>query len=76
MAGNVLSGALMVAFQENVPVIAVIIAVLNPAVAWEVLVAMFHPMDLLFYGIALYEGYRFSFRQITEEELMTAVKTP
>ncbi len=29
----------------------------------------FHGMDLLFYGIAVYEGYRFSFRQITKEEL-------
>ena len=25
--------------------------------------------DILFYGLALYEGYRFSFRQITEDDL-------
>jgi hypothetical protein len=24
--------------------------------------AFFSPMDLLFYGIAIYEGYRFSFK--------------
>ena len=30
----------------------------------------FSPMDLLFYGIAIYEGYKFSFRQITEAELL------
>jgi hypothetical protein len=30
----------------------------------------FSPMDLLFYGIAVYEGYKFSFRQITEQELI------
>jgi len=26
-------------------------------------------MDLLFYGIALYYGYKLAFRQLTEEEL-------
>lgn len=30
----------------------------------------FSPMDLLFYGIAIYEGYKFAFRQITEEEIL------
>lgn len=29
----------------------------------------FNPMDLLFYGFAVYEGYKFSFRPITEEEI-------
>jgi hypothetical protein len=28
------------------------------------------PIDLLFYGIAIYEGYRFSFRKLTEEEII------
>lgn len=28
------------------------------------------PIDLLFYGIAVYEGYRFSFRRLTEEEII------
>jgi hypothetical protein len=32
------------------------------------------PMDLLFYGIALYEGYKLSFRQIGHEELERAIK--
>lgn len=31
----------------------------------------FSPMDLLFYGLAAYEGYRFSFRNVTEEDLNT-----
>ena len=26
--------------------------------------ADFSPIDLLFYGIAIYEGYKFSFRQV------------
>ena len=36
----------------------------------EIFIETFEPMDLLFYGIAVYEGYKFSFRQITEEELL------
>jgi hypothetical protein len=31
--------------------------------------ATFSVMDLLFYGIAIYEGYRFAFRKIRPEEL-------
>jgi len=31
------------------------------------------PMDFLFYAFAIYEGYRFSIRQVTEEELAEAV---
>jgi len=30
-------------------------------------------MDLLFYGLAVYEGYRFSFRQVTDAEIGRAV---
>jgi hypothetical protein len=33
------------------------------------MVAFFSPMDLLFYGIATYEGYQLSFRQLSPEEL-------
>jgi hypothetical protein len=32
----------------------------------EIMKETFSPIDLLFYGIALYEGYRFSFRKIDE----------
>ena len=31
--------------------------------------ATFSPIDLLFYGIAVWEGYRFSIREITGEEI-------
>jgi hypothetical protein len=31
--------------------------------------ATFNPMDLLFYGIGVYEGYRFSFRQVSQADL-------
>jgi hypothetical protein len=31
--------------------------------------AFFSPMDLVFYAIAVYEGYKLSFRQVTQDEL-------
>lgn len=37
----------------------------------NIMIESFSPIDLLFYGIAIYEGYHFSFRQITEEELIS-----
>jgi len=33
----------------------------------------FDPMDILFYGIAVYEGYKLSFRQVSPEELASLV---
>jgi len=36
----------------------------------EIMIETFSPMDVLFYGLAIYEGYKFSFRRLTEEEIM------
>ena len=36
----------------------------------ELMVETFSPMDALFYGLALYQGYKLSFRHITQEELV------
>lgn len=47
----------------------------QPKLAWELLRLAFQPLDLLFYGIALYEGYKFSFRRITRQELADALTT-
>lgn len=42
-------------------------AVINLMSKW------FSPIDLLFYGIAGYEGYKFAFRRLTDAELETVV---
>jgi hypothetical protein len=34
----------------------------------QVMIATFSPMDLLFYGFAMYEGYKFSFIPTTDQE--------
>lgn len=67
LVGNVLAGVAFVAAGQNLPFLDVL-STLSPGAAADLLVAMFSPMDLLFYGLALYEGYRFSFRQVTVEE--------
>ena len=41
----------------------------NPGLIPQMMQETFQPMDLLFYGLALYEGYRLSFRQITQADI-------
>ena len=45
----------------------------NYSMAFELMIATFSPIDLLFYVIAVYEGYRFSFRKISRAELLDGV---
>ena len=47
----------------------------NYAMTFELLKETFSVIDLLFYGIAIYEGYRFSFRKITKEQLLEGAVT-
>ncbi|MGH7453596.1 MAG: hypothetical protein ACRENG_19765 [bacterium] len=68
--GNLLAICALVAKQENASLLT-ILANLDLVAAGQVLLETFQPMDLLFYGIAIYEGYKFSFRQITEQDLTT-----
>ena len=35
----------------------------------QLMIESFNPMDVLLYGIAIYEGYKFSFRQLTDQEI-------
>jgi hypothetical protein len=42
----------------------------NYAMTFELMKEMFTPMDLLFYAIAIFEGYKFSFRRISREQLL------
>lgn len=66
--GNLLAVTALVASSEGVPLLEVLPR-LDLQSARELMIASFQPMDLLFYGIAVYEGYRFSFRELSSEEL-------
>jgi hypothetical protein len=66
--GNLLAVTALVAGNEGVPFLDAL-SRLDVPMARDLLIAFFSPMDLLFYAIALYEGYRLSFRQVSAEEL-------
>jgi len=57
--GNLLAIVVIAARHFEVPLQAVFTR-LTPDVVWSLMGTTFKPIDLLFYGIAIYEGYRFS----------------
>lgn len=69
LVGNFLSLVGFVSNEEGfsyLEVLKIIDYSLVPAAMME----SFNPIDILFYGIAIYEGYRFAFRHVTEEEIV------
>jgi hypothetical protein len=66
--GNLFAVCGMVAAAEALPFFE-IVGRLNLPIAVQLMAATFSPIDLLFYGIAIYEGYKFSFRQLTDEDM-------
>ena len=46
---------------------------ISPAAIPELMAITFSPMDLVFYGIAVYEGFKLSFRKITHEEIQATI---
>jgi hypothetical protein len=74
LLGNLLSVCGFIAGDQNLPFMQILLGIFtNPDVIIQVLIATFQPMDLLFYGIALYEGYHLSFRELTEEDALQAL---
>ena len=66
--GNLFAVLGIVAGHESVSFFSLLGQVRWTAVP-RIMAATFNPMDVLFYGIALYEGYKLSFRQLTTSEL-------
>jgi hypothetical protein len=76
VAGNFLMIAAVVAREYEVSLLDVLLTMLlNPAMDLELLAATFSPIDLLFYGFAIYYGYKYSFRQFTAQELEGLYRT-
>jgi hypothetical protein len=48
----------------------------SPGIVLEIMKETFSPIDLLFYGIAIYEGYKLAVRQVTDEEMASVQRTP
>ncbi len=71
--GNLLIVSHFVGLEEGLSFFGVL-SLLTPQIVMELMVATFSPMDLLFYGLAIYTGYKYSIRQISEAELAVAIK--
>lgn len=72
LAGNLLTVCIVVAEKEQIPRLD-LLSHLNLRVAVDMITITFEPIDLLFYGIALFVGYFASFRNLSEEELAQAL---
>ncbi len=66
--GNLLATCGLLAKHNDIPFFTVL-SVLEVEAVKNLMVASFSPMDLLFYGIAVYEGYKFSFRRLSVGEI-------
>jgi hypothetical protein len=71
--GNVLAMSAIMASELNAPFFEVL-GSLEWRTAGELLLAWFSPIDLIFYAIAIYEGYRLSFRRLSEDELLSVAE--
>lgn len=70
LIGNFFSALLIAAQEQQIPVMEALSAV-SPDLAVALMSAWFQPIDLLFYGIALYEGYHFGIARVHASEHMT-----
>jgi hypothetical protein len=66
--GNILAICGEIAGESNLGITQVLLQ-LNPGNAFKLMLATFDFRDLIFYGIAVYEGYRLSIRRITVEDI-------
>ena len=69
LLGNFFSQVGFIAHEYSYSYIEVF-SLLNFNIIIDVMFESFSPIDILFYGLALYGGYRFSFIKINEEELL------
>ena len=69
LLGNFLAFAAIISRELSVPFFEILLYMLtDPATDLEIFIAAFSPIDLLFYGFAIYYGYQYSFRRLTAEE--------
>jgi len=77
LLGNFLTILFAFSQVEDSSILVVLVAfVTSPSLVFEMMKETFSPIDLLFYGIAVYEGYRFSLRPLTEEDIASVQKSP
>lgn len=72
--GNVLTIYGAISRELDISIVDVLLTMPTSGVA-DALGKSFSPIDLLFYGIAVHQGYKRSFRAVTEEEIALRVET-
>lgn len=73
LLGNLLAACAIIADQQGLGFYEVLGQV-DFQTAVDIMVETFHPMDVLFYGLAVYYGYKYSFRQLTADELASLAR--
>jgi hypothetical protein len=68
LLGNFFALLGFIAKQENINVVETL-SKINYSKVPDLMISTFSAMDLVFYGIAVYEGYKFSFRKISPEDI-------
>jgi hypothetical protein len=71
--GNLLTVCVIIAEQNSMS-IAGVLGHLTPEAAWELMVETFNVLDVIFYALAAYYGYRTSIRSLTEEEIQSVMR--
>ena len=69
LLGNLLSVLIFVSREFQISFVDLLLG-LDFRLIVEIMRETFQLMDLLFYGIAVYAGYRYAFRQVAQEELL------
>ncbi len=72
VVGNVLTVAYFVAMNEGMEFMDVV-SQLDFALSYELLVSTFQIMDVLFYGLAGYFGFKYAFRELTQDDFNRAL---
>jgi len=70
--GNLMTFTYFIAMSEGMSFMEVVTQ-LDFAIAAEILTSTFEAMDVLFYGLAAYFGYKYAFRQVTQADLDKAL---
>jgi hypothetical protein len=75
LVGNILAACIFFARQEGLSILSVV-SQLRLGNTIELVKLTFEGMDLLFYGIAVYEGFRFSVRKLTQVDYLKISQMP
>lgn len=77
VVGNILTIIIAASMEEGSSVGFVLFSILSaPELLLEAMKETFSPIDLLFYAIAVYEGYKLAVRPITDEEWESVRRDP